>query len=91
MNGKISVLVICVEATIFLLLHNLHDCTINRFKVFKQQHANNTNTLFKINTNKIYLLAKKKAIDNIRRTAFEFTLIKSQITIPFYNCCKLYR
>ena len=27
MNAKISVLVICVEAIIYLLLHNLQDCT----------------------------------------------------------------
>ena len=31
MNAKISVFVICVEAIICLLLHNLHDCT---FKIF---------------------------------------------------------
>ena len=29
MNAKISVFVICVEATIYLLLYNLHDCTFN--------------------------------------------------------------
>ena len=29
MNAKISVLVICVEAIIYLLLYNLHDCTFN--------------------------------------------------------------
>ena len=29
MNAKISVLVICAEAIIYLLLHNLHDCTLN--------------------------------------------------------------
>ena len=27
MNAKISVFVICVEAIIYLLLGNLHDCT----------------------------------------------------------------
>ena len=27
MNAKISVFVICVEAIIYLLLYNLHDCT----------------------------------------------------------------
>ena len=27
MNVKISVLVLCVEALTYLLLHNLHDCT----------------------------------------------------------------
>ena len=27
MNGKIPVFVICVEAIIYFLLHNLHDCT----------------------------------------------------------------
>ena len=30
MNAKISVLVICVEAIIYLLLYNLHDCTFNQ-------------------------------------------------------------
>ena len=34
MNAKISVVVICVEAIIYLLLHNLHDCT---FKVLKPE------------------------------------------------------
>ena len=29
MNAKISVFVICVEAIIYLLLYNLHDCTSN--------------------------------------------------------------
>ena len=32
MNVKISLLVICVEAIIYLLLYNLHDCT------FKSEH-----------------------------------------------------
>ena len=27
MNAKISLFVICVEAIIYLLLYNLHDCT----------------------------------------------------------------
>ena len=29
MNAKISLLVTCVEAIIYLLLHNLHDFTFN--------------------------------------------------------------
>ena len=29
MNPKISVVVICIEAIIYLLLFNLHDCTFN--------------------------------------------------------------
>ena len=29
MNAKISILVICVEAIIYVLLHNLHDSTLN--------------------------------------------------------------
>ena len=29
MIAKISVFVICIEETIYLLLYNLHDCTIN--------------------------------------------------------------
>ena len=35
MNAKISVLVICVEAIIYLLLHNLPDLTIN----FDEDHT----------------------------------------------------
>ena len=37
MNAKISVLVICVEAIIYLLLYNLHDCIFKalwQFTVF---------------------------------------------------------
>ena len=60
----------------------------NRLKVFKQRHAYDTNTLFEIKC--ILLPTKKKEIDNIRRTPFELALIKSQITIAFYKCCKLY-
>ena len=42
MNAKISVIVICVEPIIYLLLYNLHDCTFNRrtgkiVKFFKKQ------------------------------------------------------
>ena len=29
MNAKISVLLICVEAIVYLLLYNLRDCTFN--------------------------------------------------------------
>ena len=35
MNAKISVFVICVEAIIYLFLHNFHDCTFNL--VFKKK------------------------------------------------------
>ena len=37
MNAKISVFVICVEAIIYLLLYNLHDCTFN-FTVLHKVH-----------------------------------------------------
>ena len=30
MNAKISVFVICVEAIMYLLLYNLHDCAFNK-------------------------------------------------------------
>ena len=33
MNAKISVFVICVEAIMYLLLYNMHDCTFNPNKV----------------------------------------------------------
>ena len=32
MNAKISMFVMCVEAIIYLLLYNLHDCTFNEEK-----------------------------------------------------------
>ena len=35
MNAKISVFVICVEAIVYLLLYNLHDCTFARGQPFK--------------------------------------------------------
>ena len=31
MNARISVFVICVEAIIYFLLHNLHDCSIKLY------------------------------------------------------------
>ena len=31
MNAKVSVFVICAEVSIYLLSHNLHDCTFNNF------------------------------------------------------------
>ena len=30
MNAKISVFVICFEGIIYMLLHNLHDCTFKQ-------------------------------------------------------------
>ena len=36
MNAKISVFVNCVEATIYLLLYNLHDCTFKLAFVKKE-------------------------------------------------------
>ena len=30
MNAKMSVFVICVEAIIYFLLYNLHDCTFKK-------------------------------------------------------------
>ena len=30
MNVEISVYVVCIEAIIYLLLYNLHDCTFNK-------------------------------------------------------------
>ena len=35
MNVKISVLVICVEAIMYLLLHNLPDCTFNQVQRYR--------------------------------------------------------
>ena len=35
MNAKISVLIIFVEAIIYLLLYNLHDCTFKSFEIVR--------------------------------------------------------
>ena len=42
MNAKVSVVVTCVEAIIYLLLHNLHDCNFKMFQNFVQQVLGNT-------------------------------------------------
>ena len=34
MNAKISVFVVCVEAIIYLLLYDLHDCTFKTMPLF---------------------------------------------------------
>ena len=34
MNAKIAVLVICIEATIYSLLYNLHDFTFKTYLLF---------------------------------------------------------
>ena len=34
MNAKISLFVICIEAIIYLLLYDLHDCTFKTFITF---------------------------------------------------------
>ena len=41
MNGKISVFAICIEAIIYLLLYNLHDCT------FKKRCSENMQELYR--------------------------------------------
>ena len=43
MNAKISVFAFCVEVIIYLLLHNLHDCT---FKVTKFRNIFDTFLLY---------------------------------------------
>ena len=41
MNAKISIFVICVEAILYLLLHNLHDCIFKDYE-FKIQYVSLT-------------------------------------------------
>ena len=38
MNAEISVFVLCVEAIIYLLLYNLHDCTFKNFAKLTGKH-----------------------------------------------------
>ena len=35
MNAEITVFVICIEASIYLLLYNLHGCTFEYWRSFK--------------------------------------------------------
>ena len=44
MNAKISVFIICVEAIIYLLLYNLHDCTFKCLlkSIMKMQNLHKT-------------------------------------------------
>ena len=41
MNAKVSVFVICVEAIIYFLLYNLHDCTFNPLCTKMGRHIKN--------------------------------------------------
>ena len=40
MNAKISMLVICVEAIIYLLLYNLHECNFNGDSITNNKISN---------------------------------------------------
>ena len=43
MNAKISVFVICVEAIIYLLLYNLHECTFKYSEHLREENSKNRN------------------------------------------------
>ena len=43
MNAKISVFVICVEAIIYLLLYNLHECTFKYAEHLREENSKNRN------------------------------------------------
>ena len=51
MNAKILVFVICIEAIIYLLLYNLHDCTFNMcvyfFFIQKKEQTKSTSAIKK--------------------------------------------
>ena len=51
MNAKFCVFVICVKAIMYLLLHNLHDCTFNLTKVVPSQNHEDTGKLTQRNNN----------------------------------------
>ena len=48
MSAKISMLVICVEVIIYLLLINLHDCTLNIYFLLGKGLLESTNKQFKL-------------------------------------------
>ena len=39
MNAKVSVFAICVEAIIYLLLYNLHDCTFKYSEHLREENS----------------------------------------------------
>ena len=49
MNAKISVFVVCVEAIIYLLLHNLHDITFKQNLDIKQKFGVNASVVTRNN------------------------------------------
>ena len=51
MNAKFCVFAICVKAIIYLLLHNLHDCTFNLTKVVPSQNHEDTGKLIQRSNN----------------------------------------
>ena len=63
MNTKISMFVICVEAIIYLLLYNLHDCTSNLF-IFLIELKALLNNLFISYLNLFISLIKEHQLKN---------------------------
>ena len=70
MNAKISVFVVCVEAIIYLLLYNLHDCTFKGLTVFLKK------------TYKFFFKFQNKVLDIERTKTKLFSIKKSSIDIP---------
>ena len=58
MNTKIPLLVICVEAIIYFLLYNLHDCTFNahRNKIRQKNRIRKSRPFFKKNLTILVIL-----------------------------------
>ena len=49
MNAKLSLFVICVEAIIYLLLDNFHDCTFNQSPTLDKFTGRSSVSLFHLN------------------------------------------
>ena len=65
MNAKISMFFICIEAIVYLLLYNLHDCTFNfiKFETRFNQAIHTVNRLFTLT-----LMIKRQKLRNYHST-----------------------
>ena len=66
MNAKTSVLVICIEAIIYLSLYNLHDCTFNKKSFIKKTYILKLKLLCLFVNAKTTVLRKPIFLDMIR-------------------------
>ena len=90
MNAKISVFDICVEASIYLLLYNLHDCTFNNFGPFVTiSHADSVSSNNHIRRLTLFLKISVTILNTSHYASPSFSIVKD-VLHPYFShflCC----